>query len=252
MNSPAIKHVKAELDGGMSEQIVIGLIALSTDVVTEYELRKMLPPDGVSVSATRIKTHNPITIENLRGHAHEIANAAELFVPRESVDVFAYGCTSGSALISQETLEAELHRTVPGAKLTSPMTGAYKAFSQLGVQRISMLTPYPDEVTQAMVACLCEAGISVVSCASFHIENDYEIINVTPESIIAAGEAINSADVEALFIPCTGLRTSTIIDPLEARIGKPVITAHQAMLWDALRLTGYKRPLPGRGKLFTL
>ncbi|QRM32183.1 Asp/Glu racemase [Microvirga sp. VF16] len=249
MSSPVIKHVEAELDGGMSEQIVIGLIALSTDVVTEYELRKMLPQDGVSISSTRIETQNPITIENLRGHAHEIAEAAELFVPRESVNVFAYGCTSGSALISQEALEAQLHRTAPGAKLTSPMTGAYKAFRQLGIQRISMLTPYPDEVTTAMVDCLSAAGISVASCASFHIENDYEIINVSPESIIAAGEAINSADIEAVFIPCTGLRTSTIIEPLEARIGKPVITAHQAMLWDALRLAGYMQPLEGLGRL---
>ncbi|WP_264224089.1 hypothetical protein, partial [Pararhizobium sp. YC-54] len=213
--------------------------------------RKMLPSDGVSISSTRIGTQNPITIENLRGHAHEIADAAELFVPRESVDVFAYGCTSGSALISQATLEAQLHRTAPGAKLTSPMTGAYKAFTQLGVRRIAMLTPYPDEVTEAMVNCLRDAGIAVVSCASFHIENDYEIINVSPESIIAAGEAINSADIDALFIPCTGLRTSTVIDPLETRIGKPVITAHQAMLWDALRLAGYKRPLAGLGRLLT-
>ncbi|MCA1371809.1 hypothetical protein I6F15_31705 [Bradyrhizobium sp. BRP14] len=252
MNSSAIRHVEAELDSGMSEQVVIGLIALSTDVVTEYELRKMLPSDGVSISSTRIETQNPITIENLRGHAHEIAEAAELFVPRESVNVFAYGCTSGSALISQATLESQLHRTAPGAKLTSPMTGAYKAFSQLGISRIAMLTPYPDEVTAAMVDCLREAGISVVSCASFHIENDYEIINVSPESIIAAGEAINSADIDALFIPCTGLRTSTIIEPLEVRIGKPVITAHQAMLWDALRLAGYKQPLTGLGKLLTL
>lgn len=252
MNTTSIQHVDAALDAGMAGQVVIGLIALSTDVVTEYELRKMLPTDGVSISATRIETQNPITIENLRGHAHEIARAAELFVPHEAVDVFAYGCTSGSALISQATLEAELHRTVPGAKLTSPMTGAYKAFRRLGIERVSMLTPYPDEVTRAMIDCLSEAGISVVSCGSFHIENDYEIINVTPDSIIEAAEAVNSSGAEALFIPCTGLRTSTIIEPLEARIGKPVITAHQAMLWDALRLAGYRHPLAGFGKLFAV
>lgn len=250
MNTTSIQHVEAALDAGMADQVVIGLIALSTDVVTEYELRKMLPDDGISISSTRIETHNPITVENLRGHAHEIARAAELFVPHEAVDVFAYGCTSGSALISQTTLEAELHRTVPGAKLTSPMTGAYKAFRRLGIERVSMLTPYPDEVTQAMIDCLRGTGISVVACGSFHIKNDYEIINIAPESIQAAGLAIDSPDAEALFIPCTGLRTSSVIEALEEHIGKPVITAHQAMLWDALRLAGYTRPLTGLGTLF--
>ncbi|RWK66798.1 hypothetical protein [Mesorhizobium sp.] len=249
MSACEIKHVDASLDAGMSAQVVIGLIALSTDVVTEYELRNMLPADGVSISATRIRTHNPITIEHLREHASEIAKAAELFVPPESVNVFAYGCTSGSALISQEKLESELHRTVPGAKLTSPMTGAYKAFKTLGIESVSMLAPYPDDVTAAMVDCLKHAGIRVTSCASLHIENDYEIINVSPDSIVQAGVATNSIDAQALFIPCTGLRTSSVIGHLEARLGKPVITAHQAMLWDALRLAGYQEPLKGFGKL---
>ncbi|TIT92246.1 MAG: hypothetical protein E5W59_09730, partial [Mesorhizobium sp.] len=160
----------------------------------------MLPSDGVSISATRIETHNPITIENLHGHANEIARAAELFVPRESVDVFAYGCASGSALISQAALEAELHRTAPGAKLTSPMTGAYKAFRQLGIQRLDMLTPYPGEVTVAMTARLKEAGITVVSSGSFHIENDHEIINIMPDRNVAAATAVNSSDSQAPFI----------------------------------------------------
>ncbi|MBX4917482.1 MULTISPECIES: maleate cis-trans isomerase family protein [Rhizobium] len=252
MSAYEIKHVEASMDAGMAAQVVIGLIALSTDVVTEYELRNMLPADGVSISATRIETHNPITIEHLRGHASEIAKAAALFVPPESVNVFAYGCTSGSALISQEKLEAELHPTVPGAKLTSPMTGAYKAFKALGIECVSMLTPYPDDVTAAMVDCLREAGIRVASCGSFHINNDYEIINISPQSIIQAGLAISSDDAQALFIPCTGLRTSSVIAHLEAQLGKPVITAHQAMLWDALQLSGYQKPLEGFGKLLTV
>ncbi|KAA3447262.1 Asp/Glu racemase [Mesorhizobium sp. SARCC-RB16n] len=255
MNStqvPSIKHVEPSLDAGMGTQVVIGLITLSTDVITEYELRKMLPDDGVSISATRIETHNPITIEHLQGHAFEIAKAAELYVPPESVNVFAYACTSGSAIISHKKLEEELHRTVPGLKLTSPMTGALRAFCKLGIERVSLLTPYPDDVTSVVVDRLNDAGITVVACASFHIENDYDIIKITPQSIVDAGSVTDTADAQALFIPCTGFRTSTIIDQLESRLRKPVITAHQAMLWDALRLGGYSQRRNGLGKLLTV
>lgn len=55
MNTARITHVEPALDAGMADQVVTGLIALSTDVVTEYELRK-LPSDGASTSATRIPT----------------------------------------------------------------------------------------------------------------------------------------------------------------------------------------------------
>lgn len=81
-----------------------------------------------------------------------------------------------------------------------------------------MLTPYPGEVTVAMTARLKEAGITVVSSGSFHIENDHEIINIMPDRNVAAATAVNSSDSQAPFIPGTGLRTSTIIDtPLKRR-----------------------------------
>lgn len=247
-----VTHIDAKFDSGMANQVVIGLITLSTDVVTEYEMREMLPQKGVSISATRIKTHNPMTVSHLEEHAEEIAKAGELFDPPESVDVFAYACTSGSAIISQPKLERELHRTIPGSKLTSPMTGALRGFEKLGVKRIAMLTPYPDDVTAAVVRCLDEKGVTVANAASFHIENDFDVIRISPESMISAVRETDTSDAQAFFIPCTGFRTSKIIERMEAVLGKPVITAHQAMLWDALRLAGSNERLSGLGKLFAI
>ncbi|MGF6641711.1 maleate cis-trans isomerase family protein [Paraburkholderia sp. MM6662-R1] len=245
------RHVEPQFDTGMSDQIAIGLITLSSDIVTEYELRRMLPPDGITLATTRIKTHNPITIENLAGHALEIAQAGTLYDPPGCIDVFAYACTSGSAISSQEELEAKLHASVPGAKLTSPMTGALRAFKALGIRKVSMLTPYPDDVAEIMIRCVEKAGVSVVGSTSFHIENDYEIGNIAPQCISEAAQVAVDPAADALFIPCTGFRTSSVIHDLEQRLGVPVITAHQAMLWDALTLAGFKRPLSGYGRLLT-
>lgn len=248
----SVGHIEPSFDDAMQQQVVIGLITLSTDTLTELELRRMLPNDSVSFSATRIKTHNPVTVENLRGHVSEIAKAGELFDPPGAVKVFAYGCTSGSAIISQGKLEEELHRTLPGSHLTSPMTGALRAFGRLDVKRVSMLTPYPDDVNAVMIESLHNAGVAVCNSASFHIENDYDIANISPDSIFEAGCFVDTKQAQAVFIPCTGLRTADIIDRLEQRLGKPVITAHQAMLWDALRLAGFREPISGHGKLLTI
>jgi maleate isomerase len=245
-----VNHIEPRFDAGMTDRVVVGLITLSTDVVTESELREMLRSTDVCLSATRIKTHNPMTISHLAAHAEEISKASVLYDPPDSVNVFAYACTSGSAIISQSKLEEKLHRTTPRAKLTSPMTGALRAFQKLGINRISMLTPYPDDVTAAMVQCLANAQIEVASAGSFHIETDYDVVRIAPDCVVDAAREVDVGSAEALFIPCTGFRTSTIIENIEKAIGKPTITAHQAMLWDALRLAGFHKSIEGLGKLF--
>src|ERR1700704_5561914 len=99
-----IRNFAAKLDDGFTGKPVIGLITLSTDCITEHELRLMAPADRIVTSATRIKTHNPLTVAILREHVGEISNAVRLFDPVETVDVFAYACTSGSAVNSLASL----------------------------------------------------------------------------------------------------------------------------------------------------
>ena len=45
-------------------------------------------------------------------------------------------------------------------------------------------------------------------------------------------------------------RSHTVIDRLEQKLGKPVITSTQATLWHALRLAGIDDRIRGYGRLF--
>jgi len=243
---------QARYDRGLSDVAAIGLIALSTDIVTEFELARMLPRQGVTISATRIRTDNPMTVGNLRAHGDHIAGAASLFEPEGVVGVFMYACTSGSAIISQSVLETKLRRSVPCARLTSPMTGALEGFKALGLRRVAMLAPYPDDVTNAVTRCIDGDALEVVRSGSFHIANDYDVIRVDPRSIVEAACQVDVPQADALFLPCTGFRAASIIAELESRLAKPVVAAHQAMLWHALRLAGYRHPVEGFGRLWTL
>ncbi len=245
-----VRHISAKLDGGFKGKPVVGLITLSTDCVTEHELRLMAPADRIVTSATRIKTHNPLTVAILREHVGEISNAVRLFDPVETVDVFAYACTSGSAVNSLAALTQGVREAGSQAPITAPMPGALAAFKELGVTRIAMLTPYPDEVTLFMRDHLAGSGVEAVSLGSFHFDIDYEMARITPEAIIESAAALDDPRAEAVFLPCTGLRASSAIEPLERRLGKPVVTAHQAMLWHALKLSGHDIKLSRFGRLF--
>ena len=43
---------------------------------------------------------------------------------------------------------------------------------------------------------------------------------------------------DLLFISCTALRASLVIDQIEQRIGKPVVSSNQALAWHSLQLAG--------------
>ena len=56
---------------------------------------------------------------------------------------------------------------------------------------------------------------------------------------------------DGVFIACTALPTLPIIEHLEEDLAKPVITANQATMWAALRLSGVATTsMGGRGSLY--
>ena len=57
---------------------------------------------------------------------------------------------------------------------------------------------------------------------------------------------------DAQFVSCTAIRSCEIVDRLEQRLGKPVITAVQAMFWQSLRLAVFSGKVPGYGQLLRL
>jgi maleate isomerase len=56
----------------------------------------------------------------------------------------------------------------------------------------------------------------------------------------------DTAQAQAVFISCTNLPTYDAIAPLEAELGKPVLTANQVTMWSALTVIGRKAVGPGQ------
>ena len=63
---------------------------------------------------------------------------------------------------------------------------------------------------------------------------------------------IEIKNADALFISCTALPVLNIIERLEKKLGKPVITSNQSLIWDTLESIGMNKDIQGFGKLFNL
>ena len=57
-------------------------------------------------------------------------------------------------------------------------------------------------------------------------------------------------EADALFVSCTALPVLQIIDRLEKKLNKPVLSSNQALIWDTLENIGRKVSINGFGKLF--
>jgi maleate isomerase len=227
----------------------IGLVVPATDQVSEAAFDQMLAGHPVSVVASRVAFENPVVMATLSRMVDDLARATALLLPGGRIDVVAFSCTSGTVAAGVDMVAGAIASAKPGVPFTTPITAAVSAFRRLGVRRISVLTPYVDEVNEAIRGFLTAAGLDVVEFGSFHLRTEPEIAAVPPEAIVTAGRALAAPPAEALFISCTGLQGHAAIAAIEAATGRPVVTSNQAQVWEALSLIGYGRPLSGWGRL---
>ena len=227
----------------------IGLIALATDFNSEQDLRRMYP-DGVEVFTNRVLNANPVTLQNLRNMAGDISRAAAGILPGFSLDAMIYGCTSGTVANGAEKIEALVHESCPGIPVTNPVTAALAAFSHLQAKRISILTPYTEAVNLEMATYFENHDIEVINIAGFGYESDIDMTAIPPQEIAAAAARVMADDADLLFISCTAIRASLVIESIEQAIGNPVVTSNQALVWHSLRLVGYPHRINSYGSLF--
>jgi maleate isomerase len=241
------------MDPGIAHRTAIGVIVLATDQTIEYEYRKIFQIDGVALYQSRIANSPEINPTTLAAMEAGLAEAARLLRPGPAMDVVAYGCTSGTVVIGEETVFKRIHEAWPQAKCTTPITGAIAGFKAMGVKRIALLTPYIDSVNRLFRKFVEDRGIGVPVIGSFNHENDNDVARISQDSLRAAAlELGRHPDVDAVFVSCTSIRLAETARALEAELGKPVTSSNHAMAWHALRLAGITEPMPQWGKLFTV
>ena len=230
----------------------VGLVVLATDHTTEADFRRMVASDGIGVYVARIPYANPVTPETLRRMEPELEAGAGLILPGETLDAICYSCTSASVVIGDEAIAAAIGRAKPGVPIVTPPDAAVRALRGLGAARISILTPYTVETSEAVADYFARRGFAIASLACLGLDDDREMARIAPDSLVEAAIEAVAPDADALFISCTALRSASVAAKIEAAVGRPVVTSNLATAWACLRLCGDARPRPEMGRVMTL
>lgn len=239
---------RVEFDSGRHHRAKIGFVLLATEQTIEDDMYTLLPK-GIGIHFSRVSIPDSITAQTLTDLASDLGPAAAQILPDGSLDVITYACTSGSLVVGEDRVFNELAKGAPAANRTSLITSVMRALNAVGAKRIVVATPYLDEINAMEKEYMESRGFEILDIQGLQLEKDSDMIRVTPESILRFAKSLDREDADAVFISCGALRSIDIIDSLEQRIGKPVITSNQAMAWDVMRLAGITDSIDGYGSL---
>jgi len=227
----------------------IGLVALSTDFSIEKDFNSVLFNLPINLFVNRLPFFNPLTHENLIKMTEKLTEVTKNILPNQTLDVVAYGCTSGTIAAGIDQIINKIQSAKPNCKVITPITSAVKALKHLSLKKISVFTPYPRAINEKVINYFKNEGFAIQSFASFNLESDLDIGKIDPKYLLEALTKMDTIDAEALFISCTALPALEIIQELENRIKKIVLSSNQALIWDSIRSVGYNSSIEGYGKL---
>ncbi|MCX5081913.1 decarboxylase [Streptomyces sp. NPDC056121] len=172
---------------------------------------------------------------------------------RSGAEAVVWACTSGSFVRGWEGAHEQVRELAMAAGLPASSTSfAFAhAVGEVGARSVAIAATYPEDVADHFRTFLKAAGIEVVSVRGSGIITAAEVGTWGWPEVRAMAKAGDHADAQALLLPDTALHTAAYVRDLEQELGKPVLTANQVTVWEALRLAGRRVNAPALGALFT-
>lgn len=226
----------------------LGIIVPSGNTLLETELCS-LPINEVSFHFTRVVNYLD-TEEELAAMADQAPKAAEL-LSHAKVQAIAFGCTSGSFLYGKG-YDLKLVKKM-ASRVTVPCittaTAVIKGLREMKINKVMLLTPYEQWLTQRGVEFLKANNFEVIGSEHLNLTDSQDLVNVTSEQIVQWAKTKIRQNCDGVFISCTCFRGMGAAEQLEKDLGIPVVTSNQATVWYLLQLSGYSSPVTGYGAL---
>jgi maleate cis-trans isomerase len=168
-------------------------------------------------------------------------------------EAIVWACTSGGFVHGWEGAQEQVRAlaTTAGMPASSTSFAFVHAAQEIGAGRVAVGATYPDDVAGLFAGFLRAGGVEVTALSSAGIVTAAEVGTWDETQVLALARAADDPEAEAVLLPDTALHTAAFLPVLEKELGKPVLTANQVTVWEALRLADRRVNAPGLGVLFT-
>jgi maleate isomerase len=226
----------------------IGFIIPSSNRMVEPQVQRFMPA-GVVPHFTRIGMTNKYKAP-LDQLLPRILEATALLADSKC-DVTVLQCTGTSmsgGVEAEKHVIAEMER-VSGRPALSAASSLTAAFQALGARRLVFVSETKQEGHDKKVRFLREAGYDIVADKAVGLAGTDAYCTMPPQLWYDTVVALKHEEADAYFISCANIHSIDVIEDLEQRLGKPVVTSNQAAIWCSLRTAGIEDEVPGLGYL---
>ena len=147
-------------------------------------------------------------------------------------------------------LKKKINIAKPEAKVVTPSSAAVNALRKMNVKKVSIFTPYSQKLNNDVVDYFKKENFIVTSNSYFDILYDNDIAKVDPDYLFEVITKMDLGEAEAVFLSCTNLPALNIVDKLEKKLNKIVLSSNQVLIWDTLQNIKRTEQVNGFGKLF--
>jgi maleate isomerase len=220
----------------------IGLVIPSLNVVVEDDLRRALPASvGCHIARLRLrKTQGRVTQAALL-EAGDDAIAQATLLADAGMDAIAFNCT-GASLADGPAGARQLRDRIAeatGTPATTTILSVVRALRASGLQRIVHVCPFTAEFGRDEAAFLRAEGFDIVASRGLDFTDARLAAKLSPREIVEIAARVDEPEADGLFLACANVRAMEATEELQRRLGKPVVTSNQAVIWDLLDMLGH-------------
>jgi maleate isomerase len=245
----------------MTGRTLIGLLTPSSNIVLEPTIQAMLARvPGVTAHFSRFRVTEISLSDKATAQFDDrpMLRAAELLADAK-VDVIAWAGTSSAWLgIEADRRLCAGITAVTGIKATTAMFALHEVLRAKSVARLSLVTPYIDEVQARIAANFAAVGIACPTERHMGIRENFAFSDLSDRTVADLIRDVARPDStgprpDAVATICTNMRGAARIAELEEVLGLPVYDTIAATLWKCLSLSGMDPSLvTGWGSLFEI
>src|SRR5262244_2083119 len=214
-----------------------GLLTPSSNTVQEPEFSALLPRT-VSLHTARV-AYRDITPQEQMRCVLELESESRKLADAE-VDVVVFAATAPT-LAKGKGYDRELiarMEDASGRPATTAATAFVDALALLGARRIAIGAPWSRTMDAPMVAFMRAHGFDVVHSEVVGIVASIELGRIGPENAYELGLRADRPEADAIIMPGGNWRCMGIVERLEQKVGKPVLSNNAVSLWAGLRMLG--------------
>jgi maleate isomerase len=221
-----------------------------TTEIFPYEFYEIVPA-GVTLVITTLAI--VVRSKGEVDQSYDISMKAAREMAAAGVDIVVLGgvpinLSKGSANAEQMIIDLEAELKV---KVSTSASAQAKAAKALGCRKVVVAQPYELSETDRIATYGTHFGCEVLGATGWGSAFN-QIGRIPRNAAIEMGRRLmrEHPDADSILLPSPHWPTAEAIDVLEHEFGVNVMTAHQAIVWDALRRCGVNDRITGFGRLF--